>query len=150
MPHNVTLESDVELPAAVSAAAVTSLLTHVLSQEDVDEEWNLGIKFVDDTTMQAAHQEFMGVDEPTDIMTFPYADVEDEWGESEPGGDLMISVDTARENAVIAGWSLADELFFLVAHGMLHLLEWDDHSTECRTAMLDRQRVLLASWPERP
>jgi rRNA maturation RNase YbeY len=59
-------------------------------------------------------------------------------------------VDTARENAAIVGWSLADELFFLVAHGILHLLDWDDHSTEDRTAMLDRQRVLLASWPERP
>jgi probable rRNA maturation factor len=119
-------------------------------QEDVDEEWSLGIQIVDDATMQAAHHEFMDINEPTDIMTFPYTDDDDEWGENEPGGDLMISVDTARENARVAGWSLADEIFFLIAHGILHLLGWDDHAGIDRAAMLERQRVHLETWPGRP
>lgn len=149
MQHTVTLETEVELPAAVNTEAVTSLLTHILSHQDVADEWHLGIRFVDDASMQAAHAEFMDIDEPTDIMTFPYTDDDDIWGESEPGGDLMISVDTARENAQVAGWSLADELFFLIAHGILHLLGWDDQTANDRSAMLDEQRTLLESWPGR-
>lgn len=150
MTHTVTLESEVDVPAAVTTAAAESLLAHILMQENVDEEWSLGIQLVGDSTMQAAHHEFMGIDEPTDIMTFPYADDDDEWGDSERGGDLMISVDTARENADVVGWSLTDELFFLLAHGVLHLLGWDDHAAADRAAMLERQRALLESWPDRP
>ncbi len=149
--HNmVTIESDVALPEAIDTAAVTSLLTHILSEEGIDETWHLGIRFVDDATMQEAHAEFMGINEPTDIMTFPYADADDIWTEGEPGGDLMISVDTAQENASVASWTLVDELFFLVAHGVLHLVGWDDQSHADRVSMLNRQIELLASWPERP
>ena len=148
--HSVSVESDVDLPTGVTLKAIESLLSHILTSEGVDESWQIGVQFVDDARMQAAHREFMDIDEPTDIMTFPYADEDDIWGESEPGGDLMISVDTADENATIAGWFLADELLFLVAHGTLHLLGWDDQTAEDRAAMLAHQHQLLASWKGRP
>lgn len=146
MHHVVSVETEVELPGAIDEASISSLVSHVLASEGVTEEWQVGVQFVDDSTMQAAHAEFMDIDEPTDIMTFPYADDDDIWGESEAGGDLIISVDTARENAEVAGWSHADELHFLVAHGLLHLIGWDDHSDTDRTAMLKRQRELLQAW----
>lgn len=146
MPHIVTIESDVELPEDIHQATISSLVSHVLASENVHDDWQVGMQFVDDPTMQAAHAEFMDIDEPTDIMTFPYADEDDIWGDNEAGGDLIISVDTARENAEVAGWSHADELHFLVAHGILHLLGWDDHSAADRSRMLDRQRELLQTW----
>ncbi len=148
--HSVGIESNVDIPDRVSQKTIESLLGYILASEGVDEPWQLGVQFVGDPTMQAAHLEFMGIDEATDIMTFPYADEDDMWGESEAGGDLMISVDTARENASVAGWQLADELLFLVAHGILHLLGWDDHTAEDRAAMLAHQHQLLASWKGRP
>lgn len=146
MQHTITVESQILLPSGIDESTISSLVSHVLAIEGVEEEWQLGIQFVDDPTMQAAHVEYMDIDEPTDIMTFPYADEDDVWGEDEAGGDLMISVDTARTNASEAGWSHADELHFLVAHGLLHLLGWDDHSDEDRKAMLSRQRDLLEGW----
>lgn len=150
MTHAISIDTDVDLPDAVTVAVISSLVRHVLASEDVAEEWQLGIRFVDDHTMQSAHAEFMGIDEPTDIMTFPYADEDGAWGESEPGGDLIISVGTAGENAREANWSLTDEIFFLVCHGLLHLLGWDDHTDEDRAAMLARQHDLLQAWPDRP
>lgn len=150
MEHLVTLDSDVELPPSVTTASLSSLVRHVLVSEGVDDMWQVGVRFVNDATMQEAHAEFMDIDEPTDIMTFPYGDDDEVWGESEPGGDLLISADTARENATAVGWSLPEELFFLVAHGLLHLLGRDDHDEADRAAMLDRQRVLIESWAERP
>jgi ssRNA-specific RNase YbeY (16S rRNA maturation enzyme) len=36
---------------------------------------------------------------------------------------------------------------FLVAHGVLHLLGWDDATAEARAAMLARQEAILADWP---
>lgn len=150
---NVTLQSDVELPDGVTEAAIGSLVRHILVRESVNGEWELGVHFVDDATMRAAHLEFMDIDEPTDIMTFPYGEDDEfgpngaeEWADETAGGDLMISVDRAAENAESAGWSTADELLFLVAHGVLHLLGWDDVTVELRESMLARQTVLLSEW----
>lgn len=150
LEHEVTIETDVELPTALTEESALDLMQHVLSEEKVEEAWLLGIQCVDDATMQAAHVEFMDIDEPTDIMTFPYADEDDVWGSDQHGGDLMISVDRARSNAHEAGWEEEDELFFLIAHGLLHLLGWDDHTDEDRARMLTRQRELLDSWAGRP
>lgn len=148
--HHVTFESQVELPEVITEESVLSLLSHVLLAEDVHESWELAIQFVDDITMQAAHVEFMDIDEPTDIMTFPYSDEDDIWGDGQFGGDLIISVDRARSHAHVVEWREEDELFFLVTHGILHLLGWDDHSDGDRSRMLNRQLELLDSWPDRP
>jgi probable rRNA maturation factor len=153
----VTIQADVELPETVSRAAIVSLARHILEAEGVAGEWHLGVQFIDDETMQAAHVEFMDIDTPTDIMTFPYEDDDefaivapDEWGSAISGGDLMISVDRAAENAIAAGWRTDQELYFLIAHGMLHLLGWDDASDEDRHAMLERQTELINGWSEAP
>lgn len=152
----ITVQAESAVPPGISEQALASLVAHILRKEGVDAPWEMGIQFVDDPTMQAAHAEFMGIDEPTDIMTFPYEDEDEGFAGGSPdwdsgsaqGGDLMISVDTAAENARAAGWSLDDELRFLVAHGVLHLLGWDDASDAHRTAMLSRQAELLSSWDE--
>lgn len=148
--HELTFESDIELPAALTEASALSLMNHILQAERVEDSWLLGIQFVDDPTMQAAHAEFMNIDEPTDIMTFPYADEDDIWGSDQHGGDLIISVDMARSNAHDGGWEEEDELFFLIAHGLLHLLGWDDLTENDRARMLARQSELIESWSDRP
>lgn len=148
--HHIVVERQIDTPTELSDAAIMSLVQHTLQAEGVEESWELGIQFMDDAAMQAAHVEYMDIDEPTDIMTFPYADDDDVWGADEIGGDLMISVDRAAFNAADAGWKLIDELSFLIIHGVLHLLGWDDHSEGDRASMLARQRVILESWSERP
>jgi probable rRNA maturation factor len=153
---DITIHSEVALPSAMTEDVVASLVAFILQAEEFFQPWQMGIEFVDDATMQDAHVEFMGIDEPTDIMTFPYADDDGEFGMPIPdepdvaGGDLIISVDRAAENASAAGWETSDELFFLVAHGVLHLLGWDDASDEERQAMLRRQGELISAWRESP
>ncbi len=145
--HVITFEIETELPTEFSEDQARSLVFSVLATEEVNDPWLVGIQFVDDETMRAAHVEFMDIDEPTDIMTFPYeADDDDVWGEGEAGGDLMISVDRAAENAIEAGWSTIDEMHFLIVHGLLHLLGWDDHTPEDRASMLAHQRELIDQW----
>ena len=103
-----------------------------------------------DAEMQRMNRAFMGLDSPTDIMTFPHET--DDWAfgggddDDARGGDIVISVETASAQAVEGGWEPGDELRFLIAHGLLHLLGWDDRDDADRAAMLERQRALLASW----
>ena len=62
--------------------------------------------------------------------------------------DDFVIVCKTEANAREADWGLAEELRFLVCHGLLHLLGWDDAGDEDRTAMLDRQAALIRSFEE--
>jgi rRNA maturation RNase YbeY len=96
--------------------------------------------------VQVMHRDFMGLDSETDIMTFP-ADLEP--GLEGRGGDIVISVDAARENGAEAGHSTWDEVRFLVLHGILHLCGWDDHNPADRARMLARQSELITEYDAR-
>jgi probable rRNA maturation factor len=150
---DVTIDADAVIPASITEDALTSLAAHVLQAEGASGYWQLGVRFVDDITMQRAHLDFMGIDEPTDIMTFSYEPhaFAEAGGAGEPpmvehGGDLLISAETALQNATQVGWDQADELRFLVCHGVLHLLGWHDGTDRERAHMLDRQKELLRQW----
>ena len=120
---------------------IASLVEHALTTEGATGAWEISIVLVDDAELQALHHEFMGIDEPTDVMTFP-ADADEDRG---AGGDIVISVDRAAEQGPEHGSTAEEEVRFLIAHGVLHLCGWDDHDPADRAAMLDRQTAILAS-----
>ncbi len=146
----ITLDATMPLPERVTETSISSLVRHVLASERASGEWTIGFRMMSDEQMQTMHLKFMGLDSPTDIMTFPHDDLWQESSSSQQstnqGGDIVISIDRAQEQAGDEGWNVADEVFFLVCHGVLHLLDWDDASDAERVAMLDRQRELLATW----
>jgi probable rRNA maturation factor len=126
---------------APSDERIDSIVNQVLRAEGAEGRWTIAVVLVDDDEMQRMHRDFMAIDEPTDIMTFP-SDVE---FDGVTGGDLVISVDTAAIQAQDHGNSLDQELEFLIAHGMLHLLGWNDTTTADRAAMLARQAEILSN-----
>jgi probable rRNA maturation factor len=120
-------------------ARLRSLALSILQTEGARGTWELAVALISDDELQSLHRQFMDIDEPTDIMTFPY-------GDESPGGDLAISADHAHARAVEWGNSPAQEIEFLVAHGVLHLLGWRDSTPEERGAMLARQEELVLAW----
>lgn len=60
-------------------------------------------------------------------------------------GDVIISLDTAQAQAQTLGHSLALELAWLAAHGLLHLLGWDHPDSDHLQMMLRRQQSLLSA-----
>ncbi|HEV2128720.1 MAG TPA: rRNA maturation RNase YbeY [Thermomicrobiales bacterium] len=142
MEVDVSVDWDVAGRAIeVTEGDAASLLEFALKQEGRGGAWTLALRFVGDAEMRSLHEQFMGERSSTDIMTFPY-----DGDDGEQGGDILISVDTADENARQQGAELADELRFLMLHGLLHILVWDDHDERERQEMLDRQAALLAGW----
>ncbi len=98
----------------------------------------IAVVLTTDEHLQELHHRHLQDDSPTDIMTFPYS------SEGEPvSGDIVISVDRAAEQAAAEGWSLEDELVFIVIHGVLHLCGWDDQDDASRSRMLARQREIM-------
>jgi probable rRNA maturation factor len=139
----VNVIEDAALPEGADVSKLSPLLRHVLEAEGRTGEWAVNIALMTDEALRALHRDFMGVDTVTDVMTFP--NDPEPWGQ-EQGGDIAISVDRAAAQAPEFGTDPWEEIRFLVAHGALHLCEWDDASDADRERMLARQRELIDSF----
>ena len=83
---------------------------------------------VGDERMRALNRLFRGYDRATDVLSFPAEKTE--FPGSEPYlGDVVISVETARKQALRRGSHLQRELRVLALHGFLHLVGYD-HETD--------------------
>ena len=133
-----SLVTEAEPPPGVTSDDLEALAAFVLSSEGATGFWEITVALVDDARLQALHRDFMGIDTPTDIMTFPA-------GENQ-GGELAISVDHAMTQAAEWGLSPGEEIAFLTVHGLLHLLGWRDDSDEQRQSMLELQHDLIETW----
>lgn len=135
----LSLVEEAPAPSDVREEDLAALAAFVLGEEGAAGQWEVAVALVDDARLQALHRDYMGEDTPTDVMTFPY-----EVGPTGiHGGDIIISVDHARREAGAWSHSPAEEVAFLVAHGLLHLLGWRDETLEGRQAMLARQQALF-------
>lgn len=121
-----------------------ALTAFVLTREGGSGTWDVTVSLVDDATLQQLHKQFLGVDTPTDVMTFPQ---DMETGDNH-GGDIVISADHARNRAIEWGLNPGEEIRFLIVHGLLHLLGWRDETDIERQRMLERQQVLIDQFEE--
>lgn len=109
-----------------------------------DRDLEVSVILVDDDRMRELNRTWRGVDRPTDVLSFPQL----EPGEGEPHlasgpdapvllGDVVISLERAREQALEYGHSLEREVGFLTAHGILHLLGYDHQDPGSEARMLE-------------
>ena len=117
---------------------VQALAEGVLSAEGQRGDWSVSVVLVDDARLRELHRSFMGVDEETDVMTFP-----SDPGDERAGGEIVISIDRATEQGPPNGHSPLVEVEFPIIHGLLHLCGWNDATPGDRERMLARQAELL-------
>lgn len=144
--HRLAVDTELVVEPGVSAevteSGIVTLVREVLTREQARGAWTVVIALTTDQRLRALHRDYMGIDAETDVMTFP---VETEPGAIGLGGDIVISVDRARDQAGDYGHTTEDEVRFLIVHGLLHLCGWTDRMPAQRQAMLDRQTQLLAA-----
>jgi probable rRNA maturation factor len=108
-----------------------------------DDEVELSVALVGDGEICRLNREYRHVDDATDVLSFP----QDAFGREEPGplmlGDIVISVDTAAEQAGERGHSTCDEIELLAAHGLLHLLGYSHDDPQGAAKMAGAERMLL-------
>jgi probable rRNA maturation factor len=102
----------------------------------------LSIAFVDDATIARIHADFMGDPSPTDVITFP-ADPT-----MELAGEIIVSVDHARDRADELGEPFSRELALYLVHGWLHLAGYDDREPKDRQSMRAAEQSALRAIEE--
>ena len=133
---DITVIAQAAFPTGGSEDEILEAVEAALEAEVAAGDWTINVVLVDDMALQELHRQFMGIDEPTDVMTFPF-------GDHEQGGEIVISVDRAAEQGPVYGHTAWEEVRYLVLHGVLHLCGWDDGSPEDRERMLARQNQIL-------
>ncbi len=105
----------------------------------------LTLVFVDDAEIHALNLEHLGVDKPTDVLSFPLMEQGEAGMPDVPHlGDVVISLDTASRQAEAAGHSLETEVATLAAHGLTHLLGFDHPTEEAWAVFRANQTRILA------
>ncbi len=89
----------------------------------------IGYMFVNDEKILEVNREYLGHDYYTDIITFDYDE-----GDT-LNGDLVISLDTVRSNALQLGKDYSEELHRVIIHGILHLCGINDKGPGEREVM---------------
>ena len=105
---------------------------------------DLTLVLADDAQLQDLNHQFLGVDAPTDVLSFPAGETDVD-SESLYLGDVIISYPRAQEKAAAGGHSVKDELQLLVVHGVLHLLGFDHGNRDERAVMWAKQAEVLSS-----
>jgi rRNA maturation RNase YbeY len=95
--------------------------------------------FCSDAYLLTLNQQYLDHDTYTDIITFDNSEVE-----GDIVGDIFISIERIRENAVKFGHSETEELHRVIIHGALHLLGYTDKSVVTKKKMTQKEDEYLA------
>lgn len=139
----IHIDNQMDFPDAAlleRAALLTLEIAPPLSGFEFDfAHADLSIALTDDRHLHELNLDYLGVDSPTDVLSFPAAETDPET-ESLYLGDIAISIPRAMQQAQSAGHPVEAEAQLLVVHGVLHLLGYD-HATEEEKAVMWAQQA---------
>lgn len=118
-------------------------IAEVLKEEEIDENVQVSISFVGDEEIQRLNKDFRGVDNSTDVLSFP---MDDEFQIEETMlGDVIINTKRVLEQAKEFGHSNTRELSYLTVHSILHLLGYDHMEDEDKEIMRSKEKSIMDS-----
>ncbi|MBE6643584.1 MAG: rRNA maturation RNase YbeY [Ruminococcaceae bacterium] len=116
-----------------------------LAYEGIDRNCEISVTFTDNESIRELNREYRDIDRETDVLSFPMEDMDELDGDGDVVlGDVVISLEKAKEQAEEYGHSLEREISFLCVHSCLHLLGYD-HETgeEDEKEMFGKQEEIL-------
>ncbi|WP_339250617.1 rRNA maturation RNase YbeY [Sporosarcina sp. FSL W8-0480] len=132
---------------------IQDVLDHAAKMENLSGNPEVSVTFMSDEEIRQVNAEYRGKDKATDVISFAL----EEMSEGEVAivqeedmpvvlGDIIISVETAKRQAVEYGHDEKREIGFLALHGFLHLLGYDHMTEEDEKKMFGRQKDILSSF----
>jgi probable rRNA maturation factor len=122
-------------PTIIAAATATL-------QDQNTESGNLTVVLTDEAGICEYNLRFAGLNQPTDVLSFPGGEADPETGK-EYLGDVIICPPIALTGASMGRHALLDEVSLLTVHGVLHLLGFDHDEEESRERMWAIQDRIL-------
>lgn len=126
---------------------IEKVISEALRYECVNDNTEVSVTIVDNEEIRKINNKFRNIDRATDVLSFPLIDFDNESlpddGSKIYLGDIIISIERAKEQAKEYGHSIDREIGFLTAHSMLHLLGYDHMVPEEEKEMFAKQEEIL-------
>ena len=120
----------------------------VLKLEKFEGPAEISVTFVDNAQIKELNKQYRDKDIETDVLSFPMGENGVYDKDIETGaqilGDVVISMEKARDQAELYGHSFQREVGYLTAHSVLHLLGYDHMEEEERVQMEEHQREIMS------
>jgi len=144
------IELNNESGESVDTERLVQLATFALDALRIHPQAELSILLVDEKTMGAYHQKFMGEPGPTDVLSFPMDELRAPEPDEEPPlgllGDIVLCPTVTAAQAADSGRTPEEEADYLLIHGLLHLLGHDHAEPAEKKAMFDLNDQVIAAW----
>ncbi|KRL89204.1 rRNA maturation RNase YbeY [Limosilactobacillus ingluviei] len=134
-------------------ALAEELLAQAAAKLALPANAELSLTLVRNPEMKELNAKYRGVDRATDVISFAINDEEDLTLPAELQaelpldlGDLFISLDKVKEQALFLGHSADREFGFLLVHGFLHLNGYDHETPADEAAMFSLQEAILTAY----
>ena len=133
-----------ELDYEISESSDMKKVLEIAIKEEKLNDVEFNVILVDNNYIHELNKNYRKIDRETDVITFALEDNE-EVNEEEHRllGDIYISVDKAKSQALEYGHSFKREICFLAVHGFLHLLGYDHMNKHDEEIMFSKQELIL-------
>ena len=126
-----------------------------MKAEKLDKDYEVSVRIVDDVEIRLINKEHRDIDKSTDVLSFPMVEFVNGELISDEGdydmdldelmlGDIIISAQTAKRQAIEYGHSFEREMAFLTAHSCFHILGYDHMDDDEEKLMIKKQEAVLA------
>ncbi|MBI4286476.1 MAG: rRNA maturation RNase YbeY [Chloroflexi bacterium] len=152
MEINILIEENLE--EGIDEAWLQGVAETALTAQQVEANAELSLVITDQETVRQLNRNYLGEDEPTDVLSFGM--LETSAGEGQPAspfltppdgkvhlGEVIIAYTQAVAQAKAHGHSVQRELAILIIHGVLHLLGYDHDVLERQHVMTAREKEVL-------
>ena len=118
-------------------------IKEALMLEKGNLNYEVSVSIVDNHEIKELNREYRGIDEETDVLSFP---MEDEFVMEGPLllGDIIISAEKALEQAEEYNHSLYREMSYLTAHSMFHLMGYDHMADDEKSIMRKKEKEIMS------
>lgn len=137
------------IPKIEEESILEDVVKCVLTEEKIKKNLDVYITLTNNETIRKINAEHRNIDKATDVLSFPMFSREEidslrvKDDTEDILGDIVVSIEKVREQAIEYGHSFKRELAYLVTHGMLHLLGYDHMIEEEKVVMRKREEEIL-------
>ncbi len=142
---------------------IKEIIDYALKEEQVLVPYEVSLIFVDNEAIREINSDTRGIDRATDVLSFPmldytekkvfkecYLDHEFSFIDLNEGnlvlGDIVLSLERAKEQSEEFGHSFIREVCYLVTHSILHLLGYDHMEDDDKVIMRAREEEILSKF----
>jgi probable rRNA maturation factor len=142
MNDRLSLQIADKFSSYIDHSKIRQAVDQTLEYSESPDQMSLTIVFQEDEFLHRMNIQFLEIDAPTDVLSFP-AEYKDPETQESYLGDVLISVPRAIAQASEGNHSVEEELQMLVVHGVLHLLGYDHIEETDKEHMQEAQSSIL-------